>query len=62
MIRIALLAAVLARCAAPQGQRVAQRRECPPLPELRSGAKPAEHVLHTQTIVRMYAACAESAP
>lgn len=62
MIRIALLSALLAGCAAPQGQRVAERRECPPLPELRAGAKPAERVLHTQTIVRMYAACAEPAP
>lgn len=57
MIRIALLAAALAGCAAP-----AERRACPPLPELRVGATAAERVLHTQTIVRMYATCAEPAP
>ncbi len=57
MIRIALLAAVLSGCVAP-----AERRACPPLPELRASATAAERLLHTQTIVRMYATCAEPAP
>lgn len=37
-------------------------RACPPLPELRAGASGTERRIHTQTIVRMYAACAGSAP
>lgn len=40
----------------------AARRDCPPLPELRAGASGTERRIHTQTIVRMYAACAGSAP
>ncbi len=40
----------------------APRRDCPPLPELRAGASGTERRIHTQTIVRMYAACAGSAP
>lgn len=38
------------------------RRDCPPLPELRAGASGLERRMHTQTIVRMYAACAGSQP
>jgi len=37
-------------------------RTCAPLPELRAGASGTERRIHTQTIVRMYAACAGSAP
>ncbi|WP_053845521.1 hypothetical protein [Paracidovorax avenae] len=73
MIRITILAAVLlAGCGAvPPEQPAAQsepaapaaaRRDCPPLPELRAGASGLERRMHTQTIVRMYAACAGSQP
>lgn len=73
MIRITILAALLlAGCGAvlpeppaaqaePAAPAVA-RRDCPPLPELRSGASGLERRMHTQTIVRMYAACAGSQP
>jgi hypothetical protein len=55
MIRLALLSILLDSCAATPEP---QRRECPPLPELRAGAHGKEHRIHTQTIVRMYVACA----
>jgi len=67
MIRIPFLALLLVGCAeAPQPPAPAPaelhvievRRECPPLPELRAGASGVERRIHTQTIVRMYAACA----
>ncbi len=67
MIRITILAALLlAGCGAvppeqPAAPAVA-RRDCPPLPELRAGASGLERRMHTQTIVRMYAACAGSQP
>lgn len=55
MIRLALLSILLTSCSAsPQ----APRRECPPLPELRTKASRLETRAHTQTIVRMYVACA----
>ena len=54
MIRIILLSTLLAGCAAaPEVSRY-----CPPLPELRAGAPGKERRVHTQTIVRMYVACA----
>ncbi len=73
MIRITILAALLlAGCGAvPPEPPPAQaepaapavvRRDCPPLPELRAGASGLERRMHTQTIVRMYAACAGSPP
>lgn len=64
MIRFALLSILLAGCAgmpapAAQGAPEAEvSRECPPLPELRARASRLETRVHTQTIVRMYAACA----
>lgn len=57
MIRLALLSALLAGCAAAPEVR----RECPPLPELRAGAPGKERRVHTQTIVRMYVTCAGGA-
>ncbi|MDT0140834.1 hypothetical protein [Acidovorax sp. PRC11] len=73
MIRITILAALLlAGCSTvppeppaaqvePAALAVAPR-QCPPLPELRAGASSLERRMHTQTIVRMYAACAGSLP
>lgn len=66
MIRVPILALLLVGCAeapppvlAPSELHVIEvRRECPPLPELRAGASGVERRIHTQTIVRMYAACA----
>ena len=55
MIRLALISILLTGCAAAPEP---QRRECPPLPELRAGAPGKERRAHTQTIVRMYVACA----
>lgn len=46
----------------PQLVVVEVPRACPPLPELRAGAPALERRIHTQTIVRMYAACAGSPP
>lgn len=57
MIRLALLSILLLGCAAPPEMH----RQCPPLPELRAGASGKERRLHTQTIVRMYVACADGA-
>ena len=37
----------------------AAARSCPPLPELHAGASTLERRVHTQTIVRMYAECAQ---
>lgn len=54
MIRIILLSTLLAGCAAA----LEVSRDCPPLPELRAGAPGKERRVHTQTIVRMYVACA----
>lgn len=62
MIRIALLCALLAGCAAapvaPVEPAAEVRRDCPPLPQLRTKATRLEVRAHTQTIVRLYAACA----
>ncbi len=73
MTRIPMFAALLlAGCSAvapepPAAQAepatpAVTRRDCPPLPELRAGASGLERRMHTQTIVRMYAACAGSQP
>lgn len=69
MIRIPILALLLVGCAEappsapapPELHVVEVRRECPPLPELRAGASGVERRIHTQTIVRLYAACAGGA-
>lgn len=69
MIRLALFAALLAGCAAPPAAAPREpsaptaelRRECPPLPTLRARASGLERRIHTQTIVRMYVACAGGA-
>lgn len=58
MIRLTLFAVLIAGCAAPPAE---VQRECPPLPELRARASSLERRAHTQTIVRMYAACAGGA-
>lgn len=47
---------------APARAAEPEPRACPPLPVLRAGASGTERRIHTQTIVRMYADCAESAP
>lgn len=73
MIRTPILAALLlAGCStAPPEPPAAQaepampavaRRDCAPLPELRAGASGLERRMHTQAIVRMYAACAGGQP
>ncbi|ATG93096.1 hypothetical protein QRO08_09745 [Paracidovorax citrulli] len=73
MTRATILAALLlAGCSAAPPQAPAVPAEsaaaalsgspCPPLPELRAGASSLERRLHTQAIVRMYAACAGSQP
>lgn len=59
MIRLALLSILLAGCAT--AAPVPVRRECPPLPELRAKASRLETRAHTQTIVRLYVACAGGA-
>lgn len=70
MTRVALLSMLLAGCAgmppaaAPLEQSAPAaelRRECPPLPTLRARASGLERRVHTQTIVRMYVACAGGA-
>ena len=69
MIRVPILALLLASCAeapqpapaSPELHVIEVRRECPPLPELRAGASGVERRIHTQTIVRMCAACAGGA-
>ncbi len=47
---------------APARTAEPEPRACPPLPVLRAGASPLERRVHTQTIVRMYADCAEAPP
>ena len=70
MTRVALLSILLAGCAGmpspsalrePSPTAVELRRECPPLPTLRARASGRERRVHTQTIVRMYVACAGGA-